>query len=205
MCGRYAIFDEENQVEMRKILQEIEENFAGTPEQEGMKTGEIFPTNIAPVLLPKEGGGTQAVPLKWGYPRWNGPGVIINARQETAGTKNMFRASLAARRCVIPASGFFEWKDVGKKKKDKYFLYLPHQEILYMAGLYNRFKDDKTGRMYQAFVILTTEANASMVEIHNRMPVLLEDRDLPLWLSSHEEGADLLQGSGPDLSIRLYD
>ncbi len=205
MCGRYAIFDEEDQVEMRKILQEIEENFAGTPEQEAMKTGEIFPTNIAPVLLPKEGGGSRAVPLKWGYPRWNGPGVIINARQETAGTKNMFRASLAARRCVIPASGFFEWKDMGKRKRTNIFYICPIKKSFIWPVCTISLKTIKPAVSIRLLVILTTEANASVVEIHNRMPVLLEGRDLPLWLSSQEEGVDLLQGSGPDLSIRLYD
>jgi len=205
MCGRYAIFDEEDNIEIRKIIQEIDDKFNGTPQREEMRTGEIFPTNVAPVLLPAIGGGFRAVPMKWGYPRWNGPGVIINARGETAGSKNMFRSSLAARRCVIPASGFFEWKANGSsiKKKDKYFLSLSDTPVMYMAGLYNSFQEPKTGSAYGAFVILTTCANLSVAAIHDRMPVILNAKDLTLWLSDSKDAGILLREDGPELSSRL--
>ncbi|MGI6686365.1 MAG: SOS response-associated peptidase [Bacillota bacterium] len=205
MCGRYAVFDEEDNLVIRKIIQEIDEKFAGTPEREEMQTGEIFPTNIAPVLLPTAQGGIRAVPLKWGFPRFNNPGVVINVRQETVGTKNMFRSSFATRRCVIPASGFFEWKETGTptKKKDKYLLRLPHVSVMYMAGLYNVFTDSKTGRRYGAFVILTTQANHYMEKIHDRMPVILSQENLSIWLFNHQEAGTLLGEEGPLLVAGL--
>ena len=187
MCGRYAIFDEEDNIEIRKIINEIDENFTGRPEREQMRTGEIFPTNIAPVLLSaKEGEGKiRAMPLKWGYPRWNSPGVIINARVETAGSKKIFRDSLAARRCVIPASGFFEWKKGDSlKKKEKYLFRLPDTSIMYMAGLYQSFQDAKTGGSYAAFVIFTTCANESVSPIHGRTSPLPEPRGRQYSFSS---------------------
>lgn len=204
MCGRYAIFDEEDNIEIRKIIQEIDEKFAGTPEREKMRTGEIFPTNIAPVLLPSKKGESifQAAPLKWGYPRWDGPGVVINARAETVGRKNMFRVSLAAQRCVIPASGFFEWKkgDSGSRKKDKYLFQLPDTPVIYMAGLYNNFKDSKTGESYAAYVILTTAANKTVAPIHDRMPVILTPEDLSLWLYDSTCTDILLKTTRPELA-----
>ncbi|MEL7566041.1 MAG: SOS response-associated peptidase [Dehalobacterium sp.] len=205
MCGRYVILDEEDDIEIRKIIQEIEDKFAGTPQREEMRTGEIFPTNVSPVLLPAVGGGFRAAPMKWGYPRWNGPGVVINARGETAGSKNMFRSSLAARRCVIPASGFFEWKGNGStgKKKNKYLLRLPNTSIMYMAGLYNSFQEPQTGNMYEAFVIVTTCANLSVTAIHDRMPVILKPEDLAFWLSDSKDAGTLLKEEGPMLVSSL--
>ncbi|MDD4752591.1 MAG: SOS response-associated peptidase [Desulfitobacteriaceae bacterium] len=200
MCGRYAIFNEENNIEIRKIINEIDEKFAGTPEGEEMRTGEIFPTNIAPVLLsPKERErGIQAALLKWGYPRWNSPGVIINARVETAGSKKIFRDSLAARRCVIPASGFFEWKKGDSlKKKEKYLFRLSDTSIMYMAGLYQSFQDAKTGGRYTAFVILTTAANETVSPIHDRMPVILPPGELHIWLNYEKDSTHFLLDKTP--------
>jgi putative SOS response-associated peptidase YedK len=204
MCGRYAIFDEEDNIEIRKIINEIDEKFAGTPEREKMRTGEIFPTDIAPVLLsPKEEKGMiRAVPLKWGCPRWNSPGVIINARAETAGNKKIFRDSLVARRCAVPASGFFEWKKGDSlKKKEKYLFRLPDTSIIYMAGLYQSFQDAKTGESHAAFVILTTAANESVSPIHDRMPVILLPGELHLWLNHEEDGAHFLLDKTPGTTL----
>ena len=85
------------------------------------------------------------------------------------------------------------------KKKDKYLLRLPNAPIMYLAGLYNSYPDPKTGKKYGAFVILTTQANNSMRAIHDRMPVILSPKDLPLWLYSHGEAEILLGEEGPEL------
>ena len=127
MCGRYTVFTEQEIIEMREILDEINRNFGGQAAQ--LKTGEIFPTNLAPVII-AEGGIMAARPMFWGFPKWKGSGVIINARAETAADKPIFRSSLATRRCIVPSTGFYEWKRVeGKKQKDKYLINLsdnPH-------------------------------------------------------------------------------
>lgn len=202
MCGRYLILDEENNIEIRKIIKEIDAKYAGTPERAEMRTGEIFPTNVAPVLLSSSAGAVQAVPMKWGYPRWDGPGVVINARSETAGSKSMFRASLATRRCVIPASGFFEWaKNTSAGKKHKYFLRLPDDPVMYMAGLYGIFQKNRTGEAYRAFVILTAAANSFVAPIHDRMPVIIEPEKVPSWLHNHTETGIFLKQEGPPLTI----
>ena len=103
MCGRYCLFPDENE-EIRRILEEIDAQYG----PEAVKTGEIFPTNPAPVLLP-QGDGLQPCPMVWGFPKFGGKGVIINSRGETAAEKRMFRSSLLQRRCAIPTTGFYEW------------------------------------------------------------------------------------------------
>ena len=77
-------------------------------------TGEIFPTNAAPILLP-DGQKMTPKPMTWGFPSFKGKGVIINARGETALDKPMFRRSVLERRCIVPTTGFYEW-DSQKKE-----------------------------------------------------------------------------------------
>ena len=138
---------------MREILNEINKNFAGPAVN--LKTGEIFPTNLAPIII-SEGGVMAARPMFWGFPKWKGSGVIINARAETAADKPMFRSSLAARRCIVPSTGFYEWSHSGdKKQKDKYLINLPDTPMLYMAGIYNYYHESD-GQQLPRFVILTT-------------------------------------------------
>jgi putative SOS response-associated peptidase YedK len=94
----------------------------------------------------------------------------------------MFRSSLERRRCVIPSTGFYEWKhEGGKQKKDKYLLTLPGEKMLYMAGFYGAFKDG-LGKPYEGFVILTAQANDSIAKLHDRMPVILSASLRELWL-----------------------
>lgn len=98
MCGRYYFDIDEK--ELIEIVEKVEENLYGD-----FKTGEIFPTNIAPIITDK--GIALA---KWGFPKWDGKGVVINARAEGLTDKMMFQNLITSNRCIIPASGFFEWK-----------------------------------------------------------------------------------------------
>jgi len=167
--------------------------------------GEVFPTNIAPVMA--RGGNNVGEGLanasvlgcKWGFPHWKGAGVIINARAETAVEKKMFRKPLFERRCVVPSSGFYEWDHAsGKKKKDKYLLRIPGERALFMAGMIDSFKD-ADGSEYSAFVILTTAANASVAPIHDRMPVILAPEERSLWLGDDAFMEHALHRTGPPL------
>lgn len=191
MCGRYTVFTEEEVIEMREIINEINIRYINTAEHAAMKTGEIFPTNVAPVLAAVN-GSVEARLMTWGFPKWQGDGVIINARAETALEKQTFRNSLLQRRCVIPSTGFYEWKhEVGKSKKDKYLITLPGESMLYMAGFYNSFRD-KLGKPYTGFVILTAEANDSMAPLHDRMPVVLSAAQREQWLAQGAGAVELL-------------
>ena len=195
MCGRYNIDDYEKNFEMQGIFQEVYERYNGTQELASMKTGEIFPTDIAPVLA-QENEKPRAFLMKWGFPRFDGKGVIINARAETALEKNMFRSSIAARRCLIPTTGFFEWKQEddqgGKGRKTKYLIRLKDTPVLYLAGIFNTFKD-MNGHPVVSYVIITTDANESMIRIHNRMPYILTRQKKDIWLYDSGLSQELLQ------------
>lgn len=185
MCGRYIIFSETEMQDIRDIIEEVQRKTNG-----GVKTGEIFPTDKAPVLIQQQGNITPEA-VRWGFPGFNGKGVIINARAETVQEKPMFRRSLLTKRCVIPSTGFYEWSHDGKKQK--YQFNLPGTPSLYMAGLYSEFEGQ------QCFVILTTEANNSMAEIHNRMPVILDHSNMNRWLLDTQAAIDILVKSPPEL------
>lgn len=170
MCGRYSLAPDES-AELARIVAEVQSRFGAA----SIHTGEIYPTNAAPVLL-AAGQKMTPMPMKWGFPNFKNKGVIINARGETALNKPMFRKSLLERRCIVPTSGFFEWD----RQKTKHRFRLPGQEVLYLAGLWNRFEDE------ERFVILTTAPNDTIINIHDRMPVLLTGAELEPWL--HDTG-----------------
>lgn len=166
MCGRYYI-DDDTAKEIEKIVAELDKKYSN----KSYKTGEIFPTNDVPILVAK-GKNIEPEVVKWGFPNFKGNGVIINARSESAFEKKTFRESLVSRRCIIPASGFFEWNS----SKDKIYFMPKEEHIMYMAGIYNVYNNEAR------FVILTTEANSSIEDIHNRMPLLLHSNQLDQWV-----------------------
>ena len=189
MCGRYTFYTDQELREVDEIIQKISDDI----NREKMKTGEIFPTNLAPILLPSEqepSRDNQVRLLTWGFPNFAGKGVVINARSETAREKPMFRSSLAKRRCVIPSTGFFEWN----REKRKFLFRLPEDGMLYMAGLYNSFEGE------DRFVILTTEANDSISDVHDRMPVVLSRQEIRPWLSDPQAMEDIFVMPRPKLS-----
>ncbi len=166
MCGRFEI-DPKNS--------ELQTLVAGSGLSLQYKTGEIFPADNALVFI---GDDDRVIPvtMTWGFPKWDGKGVIFNARSETAHEKPMFKTALARQRVAVPASGFYEWKAEGGRTKTKYFFTHPEKGILWLAAIASRF--DNRNR----FTILTTSANDSMSPYHHRMPVLLETDEIGAWI-----------------------
>ena len=188
MCARFLV-DDETYADMVMMLNDRDM-------AQNISKGEIFPTNIAPVFT-RDG----AMAVKWGFPHWKSSGVIINARSETAPEKSMFRKPLLERRCVIPSNGFYEWdKAGGGKKKNKYLLRRPGERLLYMAGMINAFRD-ASGCEYNAFVILTTAANASVAPIHDRMPVIIASDEREDWINDDVFMKLALRRPGPELLL----
>ncbi len=184
MCGRYSLFDEQDNAEIQKIVTEINQKY---PEQP-IRTGEIFPTNTAPVLM-TNGAVLSPEPVVWGFPKYQGSGVIINARAETAAGKKTFRDSLMKNRCIVPSTGFYEWDE----KKHKYLFRLPNEQTLYMAGICKEYSGVKR------YVILTTAANASMEDVHHRMPVILPKDKLQIWAANTDAALLYLHSEMPQL------
>lgn len=197
MCGRYTIFTDDGVDEMREILSEIHALYRNSADHAALKIAEICPADTAPALVLR-GGEPHAQLMKWGFPKWQGSGVIINARAETVQEKPTFRTLLESRRCVIPSTGFYEWKHAGGKTlKEKYRIRLSGRAMLYMAGLYNTFTDG-LGRPYTAFVILTTAASQSIAPLHDRMPLMLEGEARHAWLRDYGAAMQLLYASRDD-------
>ena len=180
MCARYMVdIDIEG---MKEIFEEIERRYPGVV----MSTGEIYPSNTVPVLT-KDG----PTPSVWGFKRYDGKGLVINARAETAEEKPMFRDAFKRQRCVVPTAGFFEWtKD---KQKIKYLFELPDEQLLYMAGLYGYVDNDL------CMVVLTHAANESVAGVHERMPVVLTGDQLTLWLNETDEARQIIEMASPPL------
>ena len=109
--------------------------------------------------------------MKWGYSGYGN--TVINARSETAFEKPMFRKSMQERRCLLPASGYYEWRRTpsGGKSKQKYALYRAGQPTIFMAGLWR----EEQGERLPVFVILTKAAGPGIADIHDRMPVILPE------------------------------
>ncbi|MCL2057588.1 MAG: SOS response-associated peptidase [Oscillospiraceae bacterium] len=170
MCGRYYIAIEED--ELRDIGEEAEKIVRAFSEPIPLKLqGEIFPTNVVPVRT----GADRYVPMKWGFTGFDKK-AIINARSETALQKPMFKRAMLERRCLVPASGYYEWKR-GGEKKIRYQIYKTGEPI-YFAGCYRQEK----GSPLRTFVILTRAAANGLEEIHDRMPVIIPRSHIMDWL-----------------------
>ena len=167
MCGRYVFRWEAHALEWERMKTVIGEQYpdAVIPE------GDIFPGYKMPVLI-KGDDKAKVRLMTWGYKGFSGGKNIINARAETAEEKQLFRQDIALRRCAVPANGFYEWTH--DDKKIKYYFSVDGSEMIFFAGMYN--KDGE-------YVIITTDANQYMEDVHTRMPLIIERKELLLWLN----------------------
>ena len=191
MCGRYQ-FSTSEYKEFQQIVRDAQRRSHQHNELNFPMAGDIAPTATAPVLI-ASGNKVVAEFQRWGIPGWRG-GLMINARAETVCEKPMFRRSMAAQRCVVPATGYYEW-DAGKHK---YFFQLPGKP-LYLAGIYDNVEG------MNCFVILTTKPNATVQDIHDRMPLILSHDQVRPWLTSDQDALQLLTLVPPALTRRSED
>ena len=188
MCGRYYIAIDED--ELRDIGEEAEKLVNAFNEPIPLKTyGEIFPTNVVPVQTARN----RYVPMKWGFTGFNKK-AVINARSETALEKPMFRRAMLENRCLVPASGYYEWKRDGETKT-KYQIYVPDRPVFF-AGCYRQ----EAGSPLRNFVILTRDAVNGMEEIHDRMPVIIPRECAEAWL---HESPDAIESAIVDLTYKI--
>ena len=126
----------------------------------------------------------------------------INARSETIATSGMFRSALASRRCLVPADAFYEWKSLPDGKQP-YAIARSDGTPLALAGLWESWRDP-AGEVLRTFTIATTAANDDMAPLHDRMPVILEPDDWPVWLGEEPgEPMELLRPAAPG-TVRLW-
>jgi putative SOS response-associated peptidase YedK len=166
----------------------------------------IAPTTMIDVVAPHE-AGRDLVSMRWGLiPSWwkktaKEVPSTFNARAETVATKPMFRAAFKRGRCLIPASGYFEWRPTPAGKQP-YYISAANGSVLSMAGLWDQWTDIETGARVRSCTIIVTSANSITRAIHDRMPVLIEPKDFGPWLSG-AAGTELL-GPAPDDYLRLW-
>ena len=186
MCGRYYYSDKGADSKNAAIVAMMEKYYQGR-----YKTGEIFPGDPAPAVIAQE-GKLLPVPAVFGYPGFAGGKSLINARSETAAEKPAFAHSLRRSRIILPANGFFEWSR--DEKRAKYRFSVDNAPTIYLCGLY-RLVDG-----VPHFVILTRAANASMAEIHDRMPVIAGEDQVRPYLTDTDAALAIIAAAGPLLT-----
>lgn len=183
MCGRYYI-DDDVEEELFHVLQEIDEKL--WPERKG----DIYPSNAAPVICGRNDRLCSMI-MKWGF-AGKDKKLLINARAETALERPTFSESVRQRRCIIPARHFYEWN----RDRQKVTFYRSQKRVLYMAGFYREQEDGSH------FMILTTAANDSMRPVHDRMPLILEEKELLPWICDSTRAGFFLDRPSPPLQHR---
>jgi putative SOS response-associated peptidase YedK len=185
MCGRYALAVSKEDVEAEFSMIRIE----------------WFPPryNIAPtqpiLVVRAERGQRRPALVRWGLiPSWtkdlSAMPLLFNARSETAAEKPAFRGAFRHRRCLIPATGFYEWQKGASGQKQPFYLQPAKGGVIAFAGLWDEWADDK-GNVIDTATILTTSANRELAPIHERMPVVVQPDQYDLWL-----GLDPRRGEG---------
>lgn len=147
------------------------------------------PGQSLPVVRRRRGGGREIVPLRWGLvPSWSkGPDArfsMINARAETVATKPAYRGAFRHRRCLVPASGFFEWQAVPGGKRPWYFASADGAGFAF-AGLWEYWAG-AGGDEIESFAVVVTDANARVAPVHDRMPAILAPEDHGRWLGEED-------------------
>jgi putative SOS response-associated peptidase YedK len=179
MCGRFVLTASSKEIKIRYGLKDI--------------ISDIKPRfNISPGQMVQTIYYDQDKKLremKWGLiPNWaKDPKIgykMINARSETLTEKPSFRKLIKSRRCIVVATGFYEWKKVGTKKFP-YLITVNNQKIFSLAGLYDIWLNDKKEEVHTV-TIITTIPNEVMADIHDRMPLILNVKNESTWLESGE-------------------
>jgi putative SOS response-associated peptidase YedK len=148
----------------------------------------IAPTTTVDVIRRGE-HGCELVSMRWGLiPGWwkktaKEVPATFNARAESVNDKPMFRGAFKQRRCIIPASGFFEWTGAKTERQPHLFTAADGAPVLAFAGLWDRWRDPIAGEDILSCTIIVCGANAWMEKYHDRMPVMLEAKDFDAWLN----------------------
>ena len=177
MCGRFTL---------RLPPQELQSFFDLVRVDDYKPRYNIAPTQDI-VAIRQTAEGRVGSMMHWGLiPHWakdrKMAARMINARGETVSQKPSFREPFKRKRCIIPADGFYEWKDVGARYKQPYHITLQDEKPLAMAGLWSEWSDPETGNAVESCTIITTAANSLMQELHDRMPVILPRESWAVWL-----------------------
>ena len=164
----------------------------------------ICPTDNLSVVVSDE--GRRLISMRWGFvPQWyktisDGP-LLINARAESVAEKPAFREACRTRRCLIPATGFYEWTKTDDDARLPWYFERSDQTPVVFAGIWQRW--DKGDAPLTSCAIVTTAANEAISGIHHRMPVVLAPQDWALWLGEAGKGAAPLMRPAPNETLQF--
>jgi putative SOS response-associated peptidase YedK len=188
MCGRAYSTYTDQELAVRYFnkkapkLPSFTPNFNLSPTQKQLvlrqDDGKLIPDLFRWGLIP-----AWAKDMKIGY-------KLINARGDTVAEKPSFRTAFKKRRCIVPLSGFIEWKRDGESKRP-FKIHLKDEPILSMAGLWEEWHNPENEEVVHSFCVITTEANSFMEKIHDRMPVILSPESEEKWLDYYADPSDL--------------
>lgn len=202
MCGRYSEV---------KDLEALEERFEVSLEKEDYQpTYNASPTMNLPVITNTDPSHLSF--MQWSLiPHWSKTREIkyttFNAQAERLTEAASYKSLVTTKRCIVPAAGFYEWKDVtltqsdllgqpkttkSKKVKQPYYINLKDDQLFAFAGLWDEWVDKSTGEVLHSFTVITTEANELVKPIHDRMPVILPKEAEKVWLEGNLPKEDLL-------------
>lgn len=202
MCGRFAVTLPNDA--MAQLFAAAPAN--ALPE---VPNYNVCPTTQVHVVLSRE-GQRRLQPMRWGFlPHWyksptDGP-LLINARGETVAEKPAFRSACRERRCILVATGFYEWT---RTQDTRLPWYITRSDLapLAFAGVWQDWgpKGEGEAERQPTCAIVTTAANAPMSAIHHRMPVILEEDQWPLWLGEAGKGAARLMTAAADDALQWH-
>jgi len=193
MCGRYAITLPDDA--MAQLFKAAPAN-----DLPRVPNFNVCPTNQVHVVRAGE-ERRQLVSMRWGFlPHWykatnDGP-LLINARAETITQKPAFRTACRERRCLIPASGFYEWVKDEAGNRLPYYIFSADGAPVAFAGIWQRW--ERGDEPLTTCAIITTASSGPISSIHHRMPVTLAPEDYALWLGEEGKGASRLMVAAPD-------
>jgi putative SOS response-associated peptidase YedK len=178
MCGRYALLNPNQLFDRFGVVNQVDMSLESRDD--------IRPSQSAPVVKM----GHHAAMMRWGLiPSWSKDPTIghkmINARVEGLDQKPSFRKPLRSSRCLVPATGFYEWQAT-PDGKIKFHFNLVGGEMFGLAGLYDTWSDPISRERRETFTIITTTPNGVVAPIHDRMPVILREADEEAWLDPEE-------------------
>lgn len=202
MCGRYTLYHPPEQLQ----------SLFGAPFPSLTSHYNIAPTQSVPFVFLDAHEECNAGIAKWGLvPHWvkhpkDFKANLFNARAETASEKPAFRDAFKRGRCLIPSSGFYEWKRT-EGGKTPHFIRFADDEPFAFAGLFDVWRDEQAGERLVSCTILTTDPNPLMAELHERMPVIVHLDDYDLWLSreiTRQEDLEDILKPFPDSAMEAY-
>lgn len=191
MCGRYVL---------KTTLEQLQQTYGAVPE--GTFPVEpnynVAPSHHMPVVLETEENNNRIIrPQRWGLvPFWADSlktgYSMINARGESLSKKKSFQKPFRSQRCIVPASGFYEWKTTDSGKYP-HLIQRKQSDLMHFAGLWEKWNDPENGENVFSYTIITTNANKPMEELHDRMPAMLFSEEFDTWLDPSFQNTGALQ------------